>query len=276
MINTQPWMRKPGIITNKFALSGLILLCLLLADMIIHKSMSRVILPQSFSEKYIPVKLAVCSNDIKSKDKHWIAAVNDTSLLNKLSTDCAGFSSTLNFDGSKNRFLMGADPGSQRALDVETFLQAYQKKQLHAIILFHIKNLDSKNKYAAIIEMNRLKDVFTLSGQLVIESPVADCLNLFCDSGYFTSYQVPYFNPYQEKESAILQAADSIRDVLTRFPASAISCNYFQYPVLKKIFPDYPILTRSDHHSYSVVSRLFSHQLEKEAHIKAILFPVSD
>jgi len=52
-------MKKEGLLTNKYTLSALILLAIVVGDVIIHRGLSRVMLPASFTNqrnlsKFIP------------------------------------------------------------------------------------------------------------------------------------------------------------------------------------------------------------------------------
>lgn len=269
-------MSKFGFITNKYTVSALILGCLLLTDIILHRGISRVIIPTTFSDKIIPVNLPLCNNPLLKKDKHWISAVNNISLLEKLPVNTAGIECDLVFNTLKNNFEVCTEAGISSCLDADSLLAAYAGKKLQANIWFALNNLDQENTDPAIKEITRLKNKYKLAGQIVIESSAANFLKAFCDSGYFTSYAVPAFNPYKSSEAAIIHFADSVRNTLTKYPASAVSGNYFQYPILKKFFPNYPILTKTDNVSISIVSYVFKKQLENDENIKVILYPFKE
>ncbi len=80
------------------------------------------------------------------------------------------------------------------------------------------------------------------------------------------------FITYLLKENELNRIADSISNNLERYPVSALSGYYFQYPFLKKYFPTYPILTWADKSSLSVVSFIFNRSLQTEEHLKIILY----
>ena len=269
-------MKKFGFITNKYTVSALILLCLLLADIILHKGMSRVIIPSSFTDKIIPVNLPLCDQKLLQKNKHWVKAVDNIELMQKLPGNTAGIECDVYFDISKNHFEVYHDSTAPSTLDLDSLLAVYFSKKLGANIWFDFKNLNRENSMPSLNEITRLKNKYNLSGQVIVESSSPQFLKTFCDSGYFTSYYVPLFNPYQATENEIIQFADSVRNNLTKYPASAVSGYYFQYPVLKKFFPNYPILTWTDNTSISVVSYVFKRQLENDESIKVILYPFKD
>ena len=269
-------MKKFGFITNKYTVSVLILLCLLLADIILHKGISRVIIPSSFSDKIKPINLPLCDQPLLQKDKHWIKAIDNIELMQKLPANTAGIECDVYFDIQKNHFEVYHDSSAPSTLNLDSLLSVYSTKKLSANIWLDYKNLTKENSIPSLNELTRLKNKYKLSGQVIVESNNLQFLKPFCDSGYFTSYYVPFFNPYQATENEIIQFTDSVRDNLARYPAAALSGYYFQYPILKKFFPNYPILTWADNASISVVSYVFKRQLENDESIKVILYPLQD
>jgi len=269
-------MNKFGFITNKYSISVLILGCVLLTDIVLHRGISRMILPATFSDKIVPANLPLCNNALAQKDKHWIKAVNSISLMEKIPANTPGIECDLYFNIQKNHFDVSPDSVISSGLDADSLLSVYAAKKMTANTWFNIKNLDGQNAGASLTEMIRLKNKYGLTGRIIIESSAASFLKTFCDSGFYTSYTVPYFDPYKSSEPPIIQFADSIRTALTKYPASSVSGSYFQYPLLKKFFPTYPILTRADNVTISFVSYLFKRQLENDENIKVILYSFKD
>jgi hypothetical protein len=118
-----------------------------------------------------------------------------------------------------------------------------------------------------------MRKQFSLSSRMIVESSDAASLAPFCDSGFFTAYYIPYFNPYRIDEKELLKNIDSIAVQLSRHRVSALSGYYFQYPILKKFFPGYPVLTWTDNSNISLVSSFFNRYLEHENAIKVVLYP---
>jgi hypothetical protein len=265
-------MRKTGFLTNKYTLSVLILICLLLVDVILHKGMSRVIMPGTFTDKVMPVILPVCESPLLKKDKHWIKAVDNIELMKKLPVNTAGIECDVYFDIQKNHFEVYHDSSKRSTLNLDSLLSFYASQKLGANLWFDFKNLDEANSLPSLTEIKRLQNKYNLSNKLIIESSSPQYLQSFCNSGFYTSYYVPFFNPYNADENDLIHFADSVRNNLIKYPVSALSGYYFQYPVLKKFFPNYPILTWIDHASLSVVSYFFKRQLENDESIKVILF----
>ncbi len=269
-------MKKNGFITNKYTVSVLILICLLVADIILHKGMSRVILPTGFTDKVVPVNLPQCNNPLVQKGKDWIKAVNNISMMQKLPDNTAGFECDVYFDNRKNHFEVYHDSSAPSTLNLDSLLSVYYTKKLQANVWLDFKNLSAENSMNSLLEINRLKNKYTLFNQFIIESHNPQFLKAFCDSGYFTSYYVPFFNPYQASENEMIQFAGIVKNNLEKFPTSAISGYYFQYPVLKAFFPDYPILIWAENAPVSIVSYFFKRQLENDESIKVVLSPFRD
>lgn len=100
-------------------------------------------------------------------------------------------------------------------------------------------------------------------------SPRFLSLRTFCDSGFFTSYYIPYFNPYLLSETELVDQIDSISYQMKLYPASALSGYYFQYPVLKKFFPGFPVLTWTYNSNISLVTNMFNLHLKMTTRLKS-------
>ena len=108
---------------------------------------------------------------------------------------------------------------------------------------------------------------------MIIESSDPQLLQSFCDSNFYTSYYTPFFNPYLITENESIYTIDLISTNLKKYPTSAISGYYFQYPFLKKYFPNYPLLIWADKGNYSLVGNIFNNMLGKDEQLKVVLRP---
>jgi hypothetical protein len=268
-------MKKFGFITNKYSVSALLLLCLLLTDVILHRGESRVMIPSSFSDKIKPVSLPVSNRPLIQKSKRWINPLRIPDPERKIPTNIAGISLTLHLSDSNNLFEVYQD-SAQAAVTLDSLLALYYPAIPGISVWLELKNLNGQNLNVVMNEINRVKNKYDLQDKIIVESANTQFLKSFCDSGYFTSYSIPSFDPYNANEKALIRFADSVRNQLAKYPASSVSCFYFQYPVLKKFFPGYPILTRADNTSISIVSYFFKRQLENDDAIKAVLYPLED
>ena len=266
-------MNIKSLLLNKYTLSFIILLACLATDILLHRGMSRVIIPSSFTEKRQPQNIKGCENNLISTSKNWVKTVDDTDVIKKLSSETAGFECDVYFDETLGHFKVYHDSTHLSQLQLDSLLAIYKYRNLTASVWLDFKNLDETNKAASLNEVKRLQKKYNLNNKIIVESGCIKCLTDYCDSGFFTSYSVPYFNPYQIEEKDLISFLDTMASNLKKYPVSALSGYYFQYPVLKKYFPNFPVLTWTDKSYVSLVSRFFNNHLENDEQIKIILYP---
>lgn len=265
-------MKKNRHIINKYTLSILILLLCLATDIILHKGMARVLLPKSFTDKRVAENFKPCDNPIKSSDKKWVTAVNTVQKIEQLLPDAAGFEMDVYFDTIRNQLHVYHDSLHFNRLSIEDILAVYHARKLSSSIWLDFKNLSPVNEKQSLAYICYLRNKYTLQHKLIVESSFPQLLQSFCDSGFFTSYYTPFFNPYLQSESDIIKAIDTISFNLKNYPTSALSGYYFQYPLLKKFFPGYPILTWADNSKASLVSTIFNRKLIGDERVKIVLY----
>jgi hypothetical protein len=271
-----PLMKK-GFLTNKYTLSVFILLAILGTDILLHKGMSRVILPKTFSAKREPqLNVPVCSQPLEIKGKRWKKAVN--SLEAALTTDSTvnGIEMDVYFDTAQNNFLVYHDSSAVSSTTADEIFGALSNKKLSPSAWLDLKNLGQGNKEKALRHLSYLKNKYNLAGKLLVESSDVAALRTFCDSGFFTSYYVPFFNPYTDKEEQLEHTIDSMTLLLKTYPVSALSGYYFQVPFLKKYFPVFPLLTWTEDSKMSVVNKYFNYQLEKDSQVRIVLHDIDN
>jgi len=269
-------MSKLGFIKNKYTVSALILISLLGVDVLLHRGISRVIIPSSFTDQVKPINIIPCRQSLNIKEKHWLKAIDNIAAMEKVPPGTEGIECDVYFDTAKKSFAVYHDSTSISDLDADSLLSVYQNQKLESHIWFDFKNLQAANKEASLAEMLRLKTKYGLQQKLIIESGDPALLQSFCDSGFFTSYYVPFFNPYQAGEKELVAFIRGIEKKLAANPTSALSGYYFQYPILKRFFPNYPILTWIDNPGPSLVAHYFNRQLNNDSMVKVILSPLSE
>ncbi len=242
------------------------------ADILLHKGMSRVMLPSSFTEKILPYKIQPLKRHLIIKEKKWIKAVNSISLISKVDSAVAGLEFDLYLDTLKNKFFVYHDSSGVSIESIDQLLTVYKKRGLKSSLWFDLKNISTLNCKKAIELLDELDDSFSLKEKTIIETSDATCLTPVFHAGYFTSFYVPFFNPYEMKETDFIRTIDSVAALLIKHPACALSGYYFQYPALKKFFPNYPLLTWSDVSYSSVVSLTFNRSLRNDSMVKVILY----
>ncbi len=241
-------------------------------DVLLHKGMSRVMLPSSFTDKIKPYKIQPVNKPLIIKGKKWAKAVNSISLLQEIDSTVPGLEFDLYLDTIQNKFFVYHDSSGISSESIDQLLSLYKQRNLKSSMWFDLKNISAKNCNKAIRVLNNLHDSFSLKGKTIMETSVADCLTPLYDAGYYTSFYVPFFNPYEISENEFVHNMDSIAGLLVKHPACALSGYYFQYPALKKFFPSYPLLTWSDVSYSSVVSLSFNRSLQNDSMVKVILY----
>ena len=234
--------------------------------------MVRVLIPGSFTKNRVPDDFLHCSQPLIMHSKNWRKAIDSEIVMNNLSPGTDGLEIDIYFDSTINSFYVYHDSSAMSATKIEELLDIYKRRNLSASIWFDFKNLNNANYNKALFAFIALRKKYNLLNKMIIESPNIKYLPAYCDSGFFTSYYTPFFNPYLLKEKDLEKITDSIAGNLKRYPVSALSGYYFQYPFLKKYFPDYPILTWASESNFSIVSLIFNHSLKEDSHLKIILY----
>ncbi len=267
-------MEKKSFIKNKYTLWLFILVVsILLADVFFHKGMMRVLLPESFTSKRTPATLTNCNRQLKTTGKIWRKGVNSIQQFNALPGDIAGFEMDVYFDTTKNYLEVYHDSAGYSNLKIEELLKLYQSKNLTAAIWLDFKNLTNANKQQSLNYILHIRENYNLQNKMIIESSSPQLLKSFCDSGFYTSYYIPFFNPYLLTENENIAMVDTIAANITSYPSTALSGYYFQYPFLKNFFPNYPLLTWAEDPALSLVSKIFNQQLMKDKQLKIVLYP---
>lgn len=271
-----PLMKK-GFFTNKYTLSVFILLAILATDILLHKGMSRVILPESFTKQRTPqTGLPQCAASFTIKNKRWMKAVNNEVQLLSVDSNVSGIEMDVYFDTAKNNFFVYHDSAVISATSIEDIFSVIKERNLSPSVWLDFKNLQQHSKIKAVQYLLSLQNKYGLQNRLMVESQDIEALQTFCDSGFFTSYYVPFFNPYAEKEDVLVGRIDSMSAALKQYPVSAISGYYFQVPFLKKFFPAFPILTWTEDSKISLVNKYFNYQLEKDEQVKIVLHNIDN
>lgn len=268
-----PLMKRKGLLTNKYTLSALILLAIVVGDVIIHRGISRVMLPASFTSQRHPVTDYLRCRQTVEYGTHWAKAINNLAIADHLDSSINGIEMDVYFDARQKIFFAYHDSVHLSNIRVEDILTRLQHKDKSFTYWFDFKNLDSLNEAMALQALLSIKNKYQLEHKVIIESAQIHCLQSFCDAGFFTSYYVPFFNPYTEDEPAIIQYIDSIAHQIKKYKVSALSGYYFQMPLFEKFFPGMPLLTWADNSNYSIIGLAFKHQLQKDAEIKIVLYP---
>ncbi|MEO6229472.1 MAG: hypothetical protein ABJB11_20255 [Ferruginibacter sp.] len=266
-------MKKNSFILNKYTLPLLILLLYLGVDIILHKGMTRVLIPKSFNSNLHPQYIQPLDVPLTISDKKWQKAVNTVQKMQQLANNAPGLEMDVYFDTTKNLLQVYHDSSETVRPLIEDILAVYKARKLSASIWLDFKNLSLCNEKKSLDYIVFLRRQYGLQNKIIVESGSPQYLKMFCDSGFFTSYYTPFFNPYLISATTLMQAIDTIAYNLKKYPASALSGYYFQYPALKKFFPNYPVLIWAENDNYSFVSGIFNYKLGKDPRVKIVLYP---
>lgn len=264
-------MRSRNFYTNKYFIAFVILVLVLMVDVFLHRGMSRVILPESFTDKREAQHPEYCMQPLIIKNKDWVKAVNTKELIQGLDSTVAGLEMDVYFDINENRFFIYHDSSNISVQTLQQQLTIYQNRKLTASIWLDFKNLSETNEFASLKKLKELRNEFRLQNKLIVESPNIQHLNSFCENAFYTSFYVPYFNPYLMTEDDIVKEIDTIGLLLKNNKVSALSGYYFQIPMLKKFFPTANLLTWAENSSFSLIAPVFNHQLSADNQIKIVL-----
>lgn len=245
----------------------------LFADVASHRGLTRVLFPKTFPAYNIDSSTPQNKNTLINLNKEWVKAVNTKELLEKISPASSGIECDVYFNDEKNVFEIHHDPGVATGFTLDKLLEVYRKKELQASIWVDFKNLDDSNAKQALTALSDLRNKFKLTNKILVESGRADLLGTFSDSGFYTSYYIPLFNPYLISEDETKQWVDRISAVIKRSKVSAISGYYFQYPFLHQYFPNYSILTWATDEPLSLVNWLFRQKVSSAREVFIILYP---
>jgi heptose-I-phosphate ethanolaminephosphotransferase len=264
-------MKIKNILLNKYTLSLFILLLCLAADIIIHKGMSRVMLPENFTDERTAKEYPMCEQTLFAAGKKWVKGINSIDRMRQVDTTIDGFEVDVYFDTVKNYLEVYHDSSAMSGVSLDDLLKLYKARNLTAPIWLDFKNLSAANEKQSLQYISSIRYQYNLHNKMIIESSSPQLLQSFCDSNFFTSYYVPLFNPYQVSEKKLVTLLDSMNQILSKYKVASLSGYYFQYPVLKKFFPKYPLLTWIDKSSLSFIGRSFQNRVLSDDHVKVVL-----
>ncbi len=266
-------MLPKWIFKNKYKLMAFIIGMYIVVDVVQHKGQTRVLFPENFPTNKVYQKIPTSKNILINRGKNWKKAVNTIDKMNVLSEQQSGFECDVYFNIQKNSFEVHHDWDKPTGLGLEELFNQYKKRNLGASIWLDFKNLDDSNARQALDHLIQLKDKFGLHNKVLIESARADLLKSYTDSGFFTSYYTPMFNPYKLNDDKIKWWVDSLSFVIKNSKVNALSGYYFQYPFLHHYFPQYPILIWSANDRLSLITWLYQRKINGDKSVFIALYP---
>lgn len=258
---------------NKYKLMVSIIGLYLLVDVLQHKGLTRVLFPKDFTEAKQEILLPQSKSILINKDKNWKKGINTKAQINGLNADDAGFECDVYFDTVAKSFDVHHDADKSIGYSLDDLLQLYQQKKMQASIWLDVKNLDDSNAKLVLQSLIELRNKYKLQNKILVESGRAELLTAFSDSGFFTAFYAPFFNPYKMSKHELKLMADSMVSVISKSKVNALSGYYFQCSFLSHYFPKYPVLTWVDNASFSLVNFLFQRTITANESIFITLKP---
>ena len=261
------------IVQNKYKLIAAVIGAYLLIDLVVHKGLVRVLIPKTFPVYKMPAGHPPNNNTLINTNKEWTKAINTIALMNKVNKESSGLECDVYFDQNKNDFDVHHDEDRSIGLNLDDLLEVYHARNLQAAVWFDFKNLDTINKTASLTELIRLRKKYGLTNKILVESSKANLLKDFGDSGFFTAYYTPMFNPYLINDDSVVRWVDSLSAVINNSTVNALSGYYFQYPFLHRYFPNYPILIWSPNDPLSLVNWWYKREIAATRAVFIALYP---
>ncbi len=258
---------------NKYKLMAFIIGLYLVVDVLQHKGQARLLFSKNFPAHNIDAGIPQSKRTLLNTNKNWKKGINTKELMNALDADAAGFECDVYFDTAKNSFDVHHDEDKSIGLDLNILLELYEQKKLTSSIWLDLKNLNDANSKAVLFSLIQIRNKFNLQNKLLVESNRADLLTEFSDSGFYTSYYVPMFNPYQINNAELKFWTDSMSSVLKKAKVNALSGYYFQSSFLQHYFPEYPVLIWAANGRFSLVNYLFKRKINRNKTIFIALYP---
>ncbi|MDH7447463.1 hypothetical protein [Aquimarina sp. 2201CG14-23] len=170
-------------------------------------------------------------------DKIWAHRVNSTEKLHSALKHYKGVELDLIYDAEKDFFDINHPPAKTINLKFEDYIATLEKSQ-YPLLWLDIKNLKKDNETSVL---NKLLEIFNKRKyplqNVLIETRYSDALPIFTQSGFKTSYYLPYGlrNRNEEKLQATIQ---KIKKIINEQPEIGISTNHKDYHIIKEHFPN--------------------------------------
>ena len=176
----------------------------------------------------------------KKPQKIWLHRANDIEKVQYFQDKYAGLEIDVTYVDSLHTFLIfhGGGHIESNPVTFEKWLEQIENTRKIRLWL-DFKNINSRNKVMILNELNRICAKHKLrKGNLIVESNNADCLPLFREAHYRTSYYIPKFNPEETSDFDIQRYTCKIRREISENDITTISGYYYQYEFMRDSFPD--------------------------------------
>ena len=252
---------------------ALILGLYLVSDLVQHKGLVRTMLPKKFPGAATTDISSAMTNRIDPPGKAWVKGVNTIGRLKEEAMASPGFECDVYFHLQGNFFDLHHDAESAGTPRLDSLLDYYQSAGLHSFIWLDFKNMRDSNYREALGTLIELRRRFGLERKILVESGRPDLLNAYADSGFYTIYYPPAFNPYLLSDDSLRYWTDYIAAKIHNNGINALSGYYYQYRFFEYYFPHQQVLLWAPNDRFSLVNRLFRWRINGDNRVPVCLYP---
>ena len=242
-----------------------------MTDVVLHKGISCVLFSGYFEGTVVNSKLSTCKSRLLNKRGRWKKGVNSIRTIPTDLNQYNGLEMDVHFDSEKKDFIVFHDSAENERTQIRELLKILNQMKYKGSLWLDFKNLSGGNQEAALNCLTQYSISNNLKTRIIVESDQPELLVPFCRAGFFTSYYVPFFNPYLMNKEARSAIADTIAKKIRKSPVSALSGYYFQYPFLKYSFPGIPLLTWVENPRWSFINYLFQKKIRNDSILEVVI-----
>jgi hypothetical protein len=178
---------------------------------------------------------------IAFREKVWLHRVNSVERIKRTQDKYEGLEIDVSYNQKDGCFDVHHISVPSENLCLETLLENIKKPSGHYYWL-DFKNLDSSNVIASLSALESISKKYQIRRKIVVEAGSPELLTFFTEKGYYTSYYIPDFDPYNEDSASIIKHAREIAARINSGKVCAVSGYFYQYPFLTRYFSGKDIL----------------------------------
>ena len=207
--------------------------------------------------------------------KVWLHRANDIAKALYFQDKYAGLEVDVHFVDSLNTFVVQHDFGANSKLRLEDWFASIDNRS-NLGFWIDFKNLDYSNMKAAAKELARLRKTYKLKGIIIVESSNPECLKVFENLKFRTSYYIPWINPKELNQEELQDYTNSIRRNVNKNNINTISGFYSQYQYMIDSFPELHKLTWYERTWDTAVRNYYIKLANEDPQTDVILIAVKD
>lgn len=176
------------------------------------------------------------------KDKVWVHRVNSIQKLNEVKSHYSGIELDIVFEKKKHYFDVNHPPAPSIHLSL---LDYFKAQTTHPDLKYWLdfKNLRAENKESALQHLDSIAHLLQLNKKnIIVESTRPQFLKKFQESGFLTSYYLPY-NLHELNAKDLKKKMAGVVKNLKSSETDYVSANYKHYDIMNDYFPKKKKLT---------------------------------